>query len=244
MGSFVFQQHLVPTTVISKPLLKFRRFPISYLVPFKSYGDFQLKVMVIFTNEFLHISKTKYPFWMYPYKLWRHCPLTIQKPVSQNRLFFIKKIYHKKKINRHPYRCTGKQNRYMYICLSLKFHPGGWNLDLNRCTCNEKTLSANWQVGDMCQSTYIALSCNISLLSRQRTTKALIRLRGCAGWSVRLLFTYDKNMFSHDVAHFHINMSYLCRIRRKRVVASNFTVKKQLFIYHSGVHFLPRIYWK
>ena len=27
-------------------------------------------------------------------------------------------------------------------------------------------------------------------LSRQRTTKALIRLRGCAGWSVPLLFTY------------------------------------------------------
>ena len=28
-------------------------------------------------------------------------------------------------------------------------------------------------------------------LSRQRTTKALIRLRGCAGWSAALLFAYD-----------------------------------------------------
>ena len=28
-------------------------------------------------------------------------------------------------------------------------------------------------------------------LSRQRTTKALIRLRGCAGWSAPLLFAYD-----------------------------------------------------
>ena len=29
------------------------------------------------------------------------------------------------------------------------------------------------------------------ILSKQRTTKALIRLRGCAGWSVSLLFEYD-----------------------------------------------------
>ena len=28
------------------------------------------------------------------------------------------------------------------------------------------------------------------VLSRQRTTKALIRLRGCAGWSAPLLFPY------------------------------------------------------
>ena len=38
-------------------------------------------------------------------------------------------------------------------------------------------------------------------LSRQQTTKALIRLRGCAGWSAPLLFAYDINRFSHDVAH-------------------------------------------
>ena len=29
------------------------------------------------------------------------------------------------------------------------------------------------------------------ILSKQRTTKVLIRLRGCAGWYVPLLFTYD-----------------------------------------------------
>ena len=40
------------------------------------------------------------------------------------------------------------------------------------------------------------------ILSRQRTTKALIRLRGCAGWSAPLLFAYGINRFSHDVAHF------------------------------------------
>ena len=65
----------------------------------------------------------------------------------------------------------------------------------------------------------------MSLLSRQRTTKALIRLRGCAGWSASLLFTYDKNRLSHDVAHFQINRSYLCLIRRKRVCCIQLTVK-------------------
>ena len=42
-----------------------------------------------------------------------------------------------------------------------------------------------------------------------------------------LLFTYDKTGFSHDVTHFQIDRSYLCRIRRKEFVASNFTVKKK-----------------
>ena len=41
-----------------------------------------------------------------------------------------------------------------------------------------------------------------SKLSRQRTTKALIRLCGCAGWSVPLFFAYGKNRFSHDGAQF------------------------------------------
>ena len=39
------------------------------------------------------------------------------------------------------------------------------------------------------------------ILSRQRTTKALIRLRRWAGWSVPLLYAYGKNRFSHDVTH-------------------------------------------
>ena len=54
--------------------------------------------MEVFIPNFYIYPKTKYHFWMYPYKLWFHCPLTIQKSVSQksqNRLFFIKKIYHK-----------------------------------------------------------------------------------------------------------------------------------------------------
>ena len=39
------------------------------------------------------------------------------------------------------------------------------------------------------------------ILSKQQTTKALIGLRGCAGWSAPLLFAYGKNRFSDDVAH-------------------------------------------
>ena len=39
------------------------------------------------------------------------------------------------------------------------------------------------------------------VLSRQRTTKALIRQRGCAGWSAPLLLAYGINRFSHDAAH-------------------------------------------
>ena len=39
------------------------------------------------------------------------------------------------------------------------------------------------------------------MLSKQRTTNVLIRLRGCAGCSAPLLFANGINIFSHDVAH-------------------------------------------
>ena len=38
------------------------------------------------------------------------------------------------------------------------------------------------------------------ILSMQWTTKALIRLRGCAGWSAPLLFASGKSRCSHDEA--------------------------------------------
>ena len=41
----------------------------------------------------------------------------------------------------------------------------------------------------------------VEVLSRQRTTKALIRLCRCACWFAMLLFAYVKSRFSHDVAH-------------------------------------------
>ena len=39
------------------------------------------------------------------------------------------------------------------------------------------------------------------ILSKQQITKALIRLCERAGWSAPLLFAYDINRFSHDMAH-------------------------------------------
>ena len=106
---------------------------------------------------------------------------------------------------------TKNRHREQNQCSTV---PAGWNLDLNRRIPQTDRL----EIPCMCQSSYIALSCKISLLFRQRTTKALIRLRGCAGWSAPLLFTYDKNRFSYDVAHFQINRSYLCRRKEKSLL--------------------------
>ena len=107
---------------------------------------------------FTYIQNEIYPFWMDPYKLWFHCPLTIQKSVSQksqNHLFSIKRVYHKKSTpgNRIGVACTGR-----LICAFVV---------------------QIWQ-----------------------------------------------NRFSHDVTHFQIDRSYLCRIRKKEFVASNFTVQE------------------
>ena len=40
------------------------------------------------------------------------------------------------------------------------------------------------------------------ILSKKRITKALIRLRGWAGWSVPVLFANPEDRFSHVEAHF------------------------------------------
>ena len=60
------------------------------------------------------------------------------------------------------------------------------------------------------------------ILSRQRTKKVLIRLRGCAGWTAPLLFAYGKNRFSHDVAHMDRvkRIWYLSHMRAAKVQAS------------------------
>ena len=53
------------------------------------------------------------------------------------------------------------------------------------------------------------------ILSKQETTKALIRLCGCAGWSALFLFAYGTNRFSHDVAYIIHNYlsSNICRTK-------------------------------
>ena len=57
------------------------------------------------------------------------------------------------------------------------------------------------------------------ILSRQRTTKALIRLRGCAGWSEPLLFAYNiRHVFSwpgsfvlkHHPTHISNYIIFIC----------------------------------
>ena len=57
----------------------------------------------------------------------------------------------------------------------------------------------------------------------QRTTKALIRLRGCAGWSVPLLFAYGINRFSHDVAHLCVKW-WVWKVRYWDVIFKTFKV--------------------
>ena len=50
-----------------------------------------------------------------------------------------------------------------------------------------------------CKATEAVVSRGI-ILSRQRTTKVLIRVHGCVGWSAPLLFAHVINRFSHDLA--------------------------------------------
>ena len=54
------------------------------------------------------------------------------------------------------------------------------------------------------------------ILSKQRTTEALIRLRGCAGWSAPLLFSYDiRHIFSWPGSYlFHCHSVFMCNWRK------------------------------
>ena len=50
------------------------------------------------------------------------------------------------------------------------------------------------------------------ILSRERITKMLIRLHGCAGWSVSLLFTYDKQVLPWCGSYEKHNVVYVTSI--------------------------------
>ena len=57
--------------------------------------------------------------------------------------------------------------------------------------CDQVRFKPACSATDTSQSLEIsAIASRGIILSRQRTTKALIRLRGCAGWSAPLLFAY------------------------------------------------------
>ena len=66
------------------------------------------------------------------------------------------------------------------------------------------------------------LEISIGVLSKQRTTKALIRLRGCTGWSAPLLLAYDKQVFSWRGSYYIIWMIFLTEthliLKNKRVI--------------------------
>ena len=67
--------------------------------------------------------------------------------------------------------------------------------------CDPVRLKPIWSATGTSQGFEILDIASIDIIrSKQRTIKALIRLRGWAGWSAPLLFAYGKNRFSHDVA--------------------------------------------
>ena len=73
--------------------------------------------------------------------------------------------------------------------------------------------------------------------TRQRTTKALNSLRGCAGWSVPLLFAYGINRFSHEVAHMSLQTCLALwspRLGKKELV---YMLLVHLFVYLACVTF-------
>ena len=80
-----------------------------------------------------------------------------------------------------------------------------------------------------CTATEAGLSLEISaiesrdiILSKQQTTKVLIRLRGCAGWSAPLLFGYDLTHFL--MARLIFMLCLFSKIRETRAVrGSNYS---------------------
>ena len=64
--------------------------------------------------------------------------------------------------------------------------------------------------------------------SRQRTTKVLIRLSGCAGGSAPLLFAYGTNKVSHDGAQiisYKLRNEYAIRMRDRNITTKEGKVK-------------------
>ena len=90
---------------------------------------------------------------------------------------------------------------------------GGAIAEVHYCELSHVTRKSVFRIFDKvrhnpaCSATELSWSLEISdietrsiILSRKQTTKALIRLHRCTGWSAPLLFAYGINRFSHDVA--------------------------------------------
>ena len=67
----------------------------------------------------------------------------------------------------------------------------------------------------------------------QWTTKVLIRLRSCAGWSLPLLFAYSINRFSHDMAQIMVDSKV--EIYQKVTILSTFKNATVLFVCISNI---------
>ena len=73
--------------------------------------------------------------------------------------------------------------------------------------------------------------------SKMRITKALISLRGCAGWSAPLLFANSEDRFSHVEAHIALDNMHFCL--RKPVFGPHSTVGIESNCRYRGPKFDP-----
>ena len=94
----------------------------------------------------------------------------------------------------HPYILKWSVTLNMQFYLSLVTRVGDLVRLKPTCTATE----ASWRLE------ILDIETRGIILSRQRTTKVLIRLRKCAGWSVPLLFAYGIYRFSHDMSHLYL----------------------------------------
>ena len=93
------------------------------------------------------------------------------------------------------------------FCSSLCIRATTWQ-NLSSGDSDQARHKPAWAATEASQSLEIsAIESRDIILSKQRTTKALIRLSGCAGWSAPLLFAYDiRHIFSWPGSYIHVHM--------------------------------------
>ena len=129
-----------------------------------------------FCDEAAHMRRPRFACWwpsVFPRRSW----LVRRKCDEHFHLF--KRL----RITVTEWQNHGRTRQIQY---SPNFLKRGYNKTLNRIWLSIKSNESKASRG--------------IILSRQRTTKTLIRLRGCAGWSAPLLFAYGINRFSDDMA--------------------------------------------
>ena len=121
---------------------------------------------------------------------------------------------HPSAINQHMNTCRSKFCRWYLSLVTRKPVFGVFDQVRLKPACSAKETSQSHEIAN--------IETRDIILSRHRTTKVLIRLRGCAGWSAPLLVAYDISRFSHDEAHFILNISAVsCEKRLSASKCSN-----------------------